>query len=184
MVVLNEMEIEIIHPKVIERRDNPFKFIRNDAAKHIVDQLEKFKKKIPKKGLNNMTKPRTYKFRQWMYNLNDNGYDVVTHQYPTLIKRMNDLRWHVPFLPPQMVAAGISAEDFDEKRVKKLLIECFELLDNLYVNLDSVTVVDKEQIEQYKMLVRGKRMYLMTTAKMLGMIQEVEFSLFEAKGEK
>jgi len=173
-VVVSEMKVEIIHPKVIERRDNPVKFIRNNAAKHIIEELEKFKKKIPKRGLNNKVSMFRWRITDYPDTMPFGRNDSIP-ELPTLPRRMNELRWHIPFLPPQMVAIGISADDFDEEKTRTLLNECFELLSNLYINLDSVTVVDKEQIERWKRLIQNKRKYLMTTAKMLGIIQEGEF---------
>lgn len=155
------MEPVLIHPKVVERRNNPTKFIRDDAAKIIIEQLERLKKKIPIMGLNNLSKPKDY------------GYGLILHPRPTLPNRMSKLFWHTVYLPPQMVAIGISSDNFEVDRAKSLMKDCLCLLTNLHNNLDDVTVVDKEIINRWKEEIWRKKRYLLNTANAFGMVQDV-----------
>jgi len=157
------METRIVHPKVVERKANPMKYVRDDAARLIIDELQKFKKKIPKRGLNNVTKEP-----EWF----SKSFDWKWKGEPTLRDRMTKLKWSTPYLPPQMVVMGITSEQFNKEAAKSLMIECLELLNNLHNNLDSVTVVPAEQISQWKEMIWKKKRYLMIVAKMLGMIIE------------
>ena len=164
-----ETEARIIHPKIIERQQKPMKYIRDNAGQLIIEQLEKFKKKIPKKGLNN-------KVPMWRWKATDYpeifpfGRNEPIPELPTLPRRMEKLFWHTLYLPPQMVSLGLTSDDFDKKRAKSLMVECLELLSNLHDNLDSVTVVDEKKVEYWKQMIWTRKKYLLVTAKMLGMV--------------
>ena len=170
------MKAQIIHPKVLERQQNPMKHVRDNAGQLIIEQLEKFKKKIPKKGLNN-------KVSMWRWKATDYpeilpfGRNEPIPELPTLPRRMEKLFWHALYLPPQMVAMGMTSEDFDKSIAKSLIADCFELLFNLLDNLDSVIVVDRTKIESWKKRIQAKIDYLRVTAKMLGLIQEGEYKV-------
>jgi len=168
-------EVQIVHPKIIERQKNPMKHIRDDAARIIIDVLSGFKKKIPKKGLNN-------KVPMWRWKATDYpgiypfGRNEPIPELPTLPRRMERLFWHTLYLPPQMVALGITSDEFDRDLARSLMIDCLELLSDLFINLYSFTVVEKSKVENYKKTIWDKKKYLLVTARVLGMVQYAEIS--------
>ena len=168
-------EVHIVHPKIIERQKNPTKHIREDAARIIIEELERFKKKIPIRGLNNRRQvpewfKQHYPDSKWMGD-------------PNIIDRMSKLSWGYPYLPPQMFALGMTAEDFDKERAKSLMIDCLERLSSLHENLDSVTVIEKNEVENYKKIIWNKKSYLLMRAKMLGLVQYTEICEYSDKEE-
>lgn len=151
--------------------------IFENAGRLTVEQLEKLKKKIPIRGLNNLTKepwwfkdprtaPATLGFGEWKGK-------------PTLPRRMEKFLFGLPYLPPQMVAMG-AAEGSHNDEAKRLLINCFDLLEDLKGNLDGVTVIDAEGIDRYKLRIERLISYLRGSGKILGLIQEGEFNILES----
>ena len=139
-----------------------------NAGQLTVEQLEKLKKKIPRRGLNNFTKTPSYWKDEW------GSYRLT----PTLPRRMEKLLFGWPYLPPQMVAMGV-VDGSHNDHAKNLLIDIFKLLENLKNNLDTVTVISREEINKYKIRIVRLKSYLRTSGKLLGLVQEAEFTLIE-----
>jgi len=176
-------EVQTVHPKVVERRQQPMKYIRDSAGQLIIEQLEKFKKKIPKKGLNNKVPMFRWKASDYP-GIYPFGRTEPIPELPTLPRRMERMFWHSLYLPPQMVAMGMTSDDFDKGLARSLMVDCLELLSNLSINLDSVTVVEKSKIENYKKKIWVKKKYLLVTAKALGMVQYAEICEMSDKEAK
>jgi len=145
--------------------------IFENAGRLTVEQLKKLKKKIPIRGFNNLTKEPWYvkdlrtpsSLREWKGE-------------PTLPRRMSKLLFGLPYLPPQMVAMGL-IEGSHTDEAKRLLGDCFKLLEDLKDNLEYVTVINKDEIKQYKTRIEHLQSYLRGPGKTLGLIQEGEFTI-------
>lgn len=148
-----------------------FNAVRTDAGDIMVEQLEMLLKKIPKRGLNNLTR-QTY----W-YPENDEWKwlkDIPFTPKPTIRRRMDKLCppfgiLGLPYLPPPMVAM---ANKEAKKTAKVLLNQCLDELFAFIRKLDTITVVDKSEVEEFKRRVQRLMEYLNTTAEALGMVIE------------
>lgn len=138
-----------------------FDKVRDDAAEIIIKQLEAVKKKIPQRGLNNISRA------------------FLTEGKPTLVKRMDNLLWHTLYLPPQMVATGVSSDSFDKPRAAQLVNEVMTLLIDLQRNLDTVTVVEQVTVQSWKRSLQNRVVYVQKAAVIMGVMIEAEFKVVE-----
>jgi len=146
--------------------------IFENSGRLTVEQLESLKKKIPIRGLNNLTKEPWW-FKDSRTPRSRLGIGDWKGK-PTLPRRMNKLLFGLPYLPPQMVAMG-ATEGTHNDEAKLLLANCFSLLEDLKNNLDDVTIIQKEDVERYKIRIENLVKYLRTSGRILGLIIETEF---------
>ena len=145
-----------------------------DAGRLMVEQLQKFIKKIPIRGLNNMTKAKY--LDGYGFHVSPEGSLWTIPPKPTLPRRMEKLFWGRPYLPPQMVAMGATKQNHKDE-AKKIIIECFKKLNNLESELDKVNVIKKYEIIRYKTEIKNLKSYLRKPGIILGAIQETSFTL-------
>jgi len=149
----------------------------NKMSKHgfWLPRWERYLKKIPKRGLNNMTK-KPY----WFGEL---GYEWKGE--PTLSRRLKKIIAIGPFTqaPPFLHYAGDMATFGEEKenlqKIRSLTKQILMRLDELYKKMDTVTVLPKDEIEYYKNRMWETILYIRKQSKWIGMemIQEADFKI-------
>lgn len=80
----------------------------------VTEQLEKFVKRIPTQGFGNKN----------------------NHGFPTLPKRIENLRWHPPYVPPQM-ALGTEYDRTQAKQIFKKGLSKLIKLQNYLIGADN-----------------------------------------------
>jgi hypothetical protein len=141
----------------IERKKK--RLMQQDRHKHdvfmsnlYVKEWEKFYKKIPKRGLNNLTKEP--KIIKWQKEQGNNP--IPWNPKPTLPKRLNKILpvWGLPSTPPFKILALASLTDESARdaipEIRKITLKCIDALNNLYDKMDSVTVLPQHKVEYYK----------------------------------
>lgn len=186
---------EPIRVEVTKKTETPRTF-RKDV---MIEQLEKTLKKIPKRGLNNMSRKwngihwlEDYYFKSsYSSNLSKFivehviknpstqerwGEKMIGYFLPTLPNRLNKLfsPFNLPYLPPQYIAL---IEEDQRPRARELFSEIISKLDDLYFEIDGVTVMDDILKDSYKQSIHKFKLWMMKRAYLIGWDDLIETEL-------
>ena len=183
---------------------------KTDQADHsrknvMIEELEKTLQKIPTRGLNNMSRNH-----HWISQMNDyyfksaysSGFSefiiehiskiprthetlgVMGYFLPTLPNRLNKLCYPLnrPYLPPQYI---VLIEEDQRPRAKELFSIIISQLNDLYFEVDGVTVMDDELKKAYKGMIHKFILWMIRRACLVGWdgLVEMEISVMSAPGD-
>lgn len=139
---------------------------------------ERYLKKIPKRGLNNLTKrPYWYsgQFGEWKGEA-------------TLPRRLRKICsvWIFSQAPPffyyhmEMRTHGTEVENLE--KAQEYTRRILERLEILYENMDTVTVLPPNEVEHWKEKIKSTDLYIRKQSRWIGLnlIQETEFSVIQS----
>lgn len=137
---------------------------------------ENYLKKIPKTGLNNLTKTKSYDWKGQKI-IYDNG------GKPTLPRRLEKIvvmglfGCGLPFFYYHMEMITHKKELKNLEKVQELTKLILEQLEVLYHKIDAVNVLSDKELEYWKLKLKETRLYIRKQSKFIGLklIQEAEF---------
>jgi len=139
---------------------------------HWVNEWIKYYRKIPKTGLNNTSAHHNYRYDRRC--LRD-GYKG--EGYPTLPARMEKMSptFLGPELPYYYLMISIATKDTNPEvlpRLRELNNKIIDALQNLYDNLDHVTIIKPDIVAKYKKIAYDLKLYHIKQSVCLGGIIE------------
>jgi len=139
-----------------------------------VKRWEKYYKQIPKRGLNNLTREsRLYKYMKENYPEESYGSRPWKGK-PILPDRLDKILPGVfgfGALPFRFVLYEVRGKNISPDvipRIRELTTKIIEALNNLYDNMDTVTILDPQLVEAYKEEIRKVKFNIIENSKFLG----------------
>jgi len=171
MTIEHEPEIEMVEP------------VKAKKYYFWLSRWENYLKRIPKRGLNNITKQKSYEYKGKTY-IYDRGGE------PTIKRRLKKICVGGIFgasMPPFFYYAGSMMTNGTEKenlpKIKELTKQILDRLEALHGQMDTVNVLPKNEVEYWKNRIRETIYYIRKQSRWVGLmlIQETEFKVLEEK---
>lgn len=157
--------------------------VPNQKTDRWLPNWKRYLKKIPKRGLNNLTKPSIY-LKKYYAETGQKWKGVPTIQRRLEKICIGGLFWDavLPFFYYHMEMRTNGNEVENLEKVQKHTKQILERLEILYENMDTVTVLSPEKVEYWKERIRKTELHIRKQSRWIGLnlIQETDYRVIES----
>ena len=131
---------------------------------------ERYLKKIPKRGLNNLTRKTSWHNRK--------GEPTIRRRLKKIVA-IGMFTQAPPFLhyAGDMITFGKEKENLP--KIKELTKQIIQQLEELYSKMDTVKVIPKKEVEYWKQKIKETTFYIKEQSKWIGLAQEAKYRVLE-----